>query len=163
MHPIFPHDRRSCSFLQSRTDIVMAVEPFACDGEEKISRLIVRESMEYPCAISSRGNSSVAEINSAIFDSVKLHCLIPTQSLSLPTGRRLALEPRGPQSFSRHFDIVEGKRTFARGLHFLVAFSRQQHNVPGPRLADGQGNRFMAIQLRPCISLRFFADRPARR
>ena len=52
---------------------------------------------------------------------------------------------RARKRLARHRDIVERMRTFARDLHLLVAFAREQHDVAGARFRDRQRNRFAAV------------------
>ena len=102
---------------------------------------MVRESMEYPCATSSsqrkvarRGGNEFRDLRERQFHA---WCsAAPACSHSNPAARK---------RLARDFHVVKGMRSFARDLHLLVSLAGEQHDVSGARFADGQRNRFAAV------------------
>src|SRR5579885_525212 len=60
---------------------------------------------------------------------------------------RGALVSSRSQSFSRDLYIIEGVSSLARDLHFFVTLPREEDDVAGACLIDGQLNRLSTVDL----------------
>src|SRR5262249_40396576 len=93
---------------------------------------------------SSSGRSCAGRRASRLPDQT---CALPAKLAARPVSTAGRVEPALAQLPLRHASIIPGKRAVGEDLVVLVSLPREQHDVAGAGLVEGQADGLLAVRL----------------